>query len=262
MLHVGDAFAVYDAWSLARRCRCTVKMLAPGITSAALERRLLREGHLLTRLDHPHLLHAYEAGSDPVFVASRTLTGSTLGRMLDDGARFTAGDLAVLAGHLASGLEYLHDTGYLHLDVKPGNVVVDAGLAVLIDFSLAQRSRRVTPGTGTPWYLSPEQARGGAVGTAADVWGLGATLFHAATGRHPFADAWDGGTLTPGGPLPQRTARAPLLSRCRRRLPSALTGVLDACLEPAPGDRPTLADVAATVHDLTGQGPPTSRGAA
>lgn len=253
---MGDAFAVYDAWSQARRCRCTVKMLAPGITSSLLDRRLRREGRLLTRLDHPHLLHAYEVGTDPAFVASRTLTGCTLGRLLDDGARLTGGDLAVLAGQLASGLAYLHDSGHLHLDVKPGNVVVDNGLAVLIDLSLAQRSRRVPSGTGTPWYMSPEQARGGPVDAAADVWGLGITLFHAATGHLAFAQAWERGDIRRGGPLPQQTMRAPRLLRRRRGLPGALTRMIDGCLEPSPGDRPTLTEIATVVRDLTGEGPP------
>ena len=253
----GSAFVVYDAWSVQRRCRCIVKMLAPGVDSPTLRRRLALEGRLLTRLDHPHLLHGYEVRRDPALVASRTVGGLTLASLIEDAGRLGPGDVAHLAGQLASGLGYLHDSGYLHLDVKPANVVVDAGLAVLIDFSLVQRAGRVRAGTGTPWYMAPEQVRGGRVDAATDVWGLGATLYQAATGIRAFAEAWTADDdARPPAQLPQSTGRAIPLVRRRPRFPRALARIIDGCLEPEAAARPSLADVTAVCHELTGEGPP------
>ncbi len=106
-------------------------------------------------------------------------------------------------------MRYLHAHGQLHLDLKPGNVIVDNGTAKLLDLSLARAPGRVPAGYGTPDFLPPEQARGGAVTAAADVWGLGAVLAAAA---------------------------APMT----RRLPRRLRRVIDGCLEPEPGRRPPL----------------------
>lgn len=274
LLSRGEAFDVYGAWSLDRYCRCVVKLMRPDVTSAGLRRRLLFEGQLLTRLDHPHLLRGYEVRKDPALVASRPLSGYPLGRLLREGHRLTAGDLAHLAGQVCSALRYLHGAGYVHLDVKPANIVLESGLATLLDFSLVQRPGRVPRRTGTPRYMSPEQARGGAVGTAADVWGLGITLFEAATGQGPFAEAWQQissagcPTCHPTGPasgaasppgldgLPQERLRAPAVKSRRARLPRDLSSLIDACLEPDAGDRPTLDDVAPVLEQLTGLGPP------
>jgi serine/threonine protein kinase len=135
------------------------------------------------------------------------------------------------------------------------NVVVDAGRAVLIDYSLVRRPGRIRAGTGTPRYLAPEQATGGAVDAAADVWGLCLTLHEAATGRHPFADEWariDG----PVRPPPQEVRTAPPVRRRRRRLPVRLAAVVDEGLRRAPGDRPTLDDVLAACDALTDVRPP------
>ena len=83
-------------------------------------------------------------------------------------------------------MRYVHAAGWLHLDLKPSNVIIDAGFAKLIDFSLARAPGNHRAGIGTRPYLAPEQAAGGELGAAADVWGLGSLLFETATGATPF----------------------------------------------------------------------------
>jgi serine/threonine protein kinase len=144
---------------------------------------------------------------------------------------------------LSAALRYLHRQGHLHLDLKPSNVVAEAGRAKLIDLSIARPPGRVRAGTGTWCYMAPEQARGGEVGHPADVWGVGVVLWEAACGNTPFADE--------SVAYPQLEKRAPLL-RSRRRLPAALTGAVDRCLEPEPGARPSFAELRAVLEPIAG----------
>lgn len=237
LLNHGPEIDVYDAWSEERNCRCVLKTLAPGADAAAA-RRLRAEGRLLLSLTHPHIARAYElltvAGA-PALVLE-TLGGATLSWMVrEGGVRLRTDDLQHLGLQLCSALGYLHRHDRLHLDLKPSNVISENGIARVIDLNLARRPGRVPPGYGTAQYLAPEQARGGRVDAAADVWGIGATLFAAATGRRPF-DATG---------REQLDRRAEPLRRVRRGLPRAFTDVVDGCLEPDRNDRPALSDLEA-----------------
>ena len=236
-LNHGPEVDVYDAWSEERGCRCVLKTTAPEADAAAA-RRLRAEGRLLLSLTHPHIVRAYElltVGGAPVLVLE-TLGGATLSWIVREGGiRLKPGDLQQLGLQLCSAVGYLHRRGRLHLDLKPSNVISENGIARVIDLNLARRPGRVPAGYGTAQYLAPEQARGGRVDAAADVWGIGATLFAAATGRRPF-DATG---------REQLDRRAEPLRRVRRGLPRAFTEVVDGCLEPDRNDRPALSDLEA-----------------
>ena len=240
LLSRGRALDVYDVWSEERNCRCIVKTLRPDrFDDARARNRLLREGRLLRRLTHPHLVRAYDVIVEPRPAAVlETLTGETLGHLADRRrGRLTGAELAILGLHLSSALGYLHSQDVLHLDLKPSNVVAEAGRAKIIDLSVARRPGPISPGVGTWCYMAPEQARGEVVDRAADVWGLGATLWEAATGDAPFDDGDDG----PEYPQLERRAQ-PLRARCPR-LAAALTRTVDACLQPDPDLRPSLGSV-------------------
>ena len=120
-------------------------------------------------------------------------------------------------------------------------MIADAGVAKLLDLSIARPPGRVRPGLGTWCYLAPEQARGGHAGPAADVWGLGLLLHEALTG----APAFDG---TEAHPCLVR--RAPALNG---RRPRALTGVIAAALDPDPHARPALAELLDTLDAVAGR---------
>ncbi|MBV9921137.1 MAG: protein kinase, partial [Pseudonocardia sp.] len=137
----------------------------------------------------------------------------------------------------------------LHLDIKPGNVIASYGLARLIDFSLARPPGHVRRGVGTLGYMSPEQAVGGELDTATDVWGLGATLYEAATGTPPFPVSRD---TTLAQYVAQLDGTAPRI-RARRRLTPAVAQVLDGCLHRDPRARPSLAAVADAMATLTAE---------
>jgi eukaryotic-like serine/threonine-protein kinase len=178
----GHAYDVYDAWSHQRGCRCVVRMLRPDRRRDRGARAdLLREGRLLERLTHPHLVRAYEIRSRPPMVVLETLGGATLAALLEHGPLDRA-DLVQLGLQLGSAVRYLHRNGVLHLDLKPDNLIAEAGRLKVIDLSIAQPPGPIEAGTGTRRWMAPEQVRGGTVTAAADVWGIGRVLAAAGGG--------------------------------------------------------------------------------
>ena len=242
LLHHGVDLDVFDVWSTLRQCRCVVKMCRPDRRRPTLVQRLRDEGALLCRFTHPHLVRGYEVIKAPeVAIVLETLTGMTLECLLESSPRLDRRSLANLGAQLASALNYLHAQGWLHLDLKPANVIAEAGKAKLIDLSLVQAPGPVNRGLGTHDYLAPEQALGGSADAATDVWGLGLVLYEAATGVAPFDTDDHLGTAAPYRQLCERASPVKSL----RRLPRDLACTIDACLEIRPADRPTLTEISA-----------------
>jgi serine/threonine protein kinase len=278
----GNRLDVYDAWSDERASRCVLKTLRPDRVGERRARRALeQEGRLLRRFTHPHIVRAYGLtttvdGGHPMLVLE-TLAGETLSHLIhrleESGRRLPLVDAAMLGLQLASALHYLHGQGWLHLDLKPANIVAEAGRARLIDLSIARRPGRGRPGTGTLEYLSPEQARGGWLTTAADVWGLGAVLYAALAGQPPYgydeqgSDASDHDTADDDStdrtePLelvyPQLSRDADPLRR-HRRVPSELASIIEACLRREPTERPALPELIAGLEGWLAHDPQDDR---
>jgi eukaryotic-like serine/threonine-protein kinase len=259
----GRRLDVYDAWDRRRGTRCVVKALRPErLDDPDAGRRLLEEGRLLQRLSHPHLVRGYETMAAPEpLVVLETLGGQTLAHMIDTEGRLGAPDAAQLGLQLGSAVRYLHANGVLHLDLKPSNVVAEAGRAKLIDLSVARPPGKAPAGVGTPLYMAPEQASGGVLGPAADVWGIGAVLFEATVGEAPFDDPSVGGTDdgSSGGSSSLESYTGPWtqLERPALRIddlagaPHALAEVVAACLEPAPEGRPGVVELLARLERLS-----------
>jgi serine/threonine protein kinase len=241
----GRALDVYEVWSEERGCLCVVKTVRPDRTAdRAVRRRLATEGELLLRLAHPHIVRAYEIVRRPrPGLVLETLSGATLAYVIEERKRrLPVSELAVLGLQLASAVAYVHRHGYLHLDLKPSNVVCDGGLVKLIDLSIARPPGATRKALGTRPYMSPEQARRGRLTEAADVWGLGVVLYEAATGRRPFEGV-------DGAGYPQLAGRADQVRRWRR-LPVELAAVVDRCLEPEARDRPEISQIVPALERL------------
>jgi serine/threonine protein kinase len=284
-LNRGNRLDVYDAWSRERTSRCVLKTLRPDrADEGPATRALVREGRLLMQLTHPHLVRAYELtraldDGRPVLVLE-TLGGETLSHLIHrldaSGRRLPARAVAILGLQLASALTYLHGHGWLHLDLKPANIVAEAGRARVIDLSIIRRPGPARAGTGTIEYLSPEQARGGLLTTAADVWGLGAVLYAALVGEPPYGygqadtgdpnDAHEPDDLNETTePLPADLVYPQLVDdpdpvRRHRRVPVGLGRIVDACLQRGPASRPSLPEVSvalqAWLDSVSAQGGP------
>jgi serine/threonine protein kinase len=245
-LHRSNNFDVYDVWSEERACRCIAKAVCPDLLDDRRTRRgLIREGRLLARLTHPHIVRAYETIEQPnPALILETLTGATLAYLIDNGRRrLPLSDIIHLGLHLCSAIHYLHRRAILHLDLKPSNIISERQLAKVLDLSVARPPGKGVKGVGTANYMSPEQARGDALGPAADVWGIGAVLFEAAAGEEPF-DAYDDETR-----YEQLERRAESI-RSHRRVTPAFAAAVDACLEPVPAERPTVKDLMKILNEL------------
>ena len=166
--------------------------LMPGGDSVQLE-RAAREARLAAALNHPHVVSVFDlVEEDEVhwlvmeYVDGRTI--SELGRA--DGpleATVAASYLAQVADALAEA----HEAGIVHRDVKPSNILVAGDVAKLGDFGIARSADDASLTqtglvTGSPAYLAPEVASGSSATSASDVWSLGATLYHAVSGRPPY----------------------------------------------------------------------------
>lgn len=244
----GRRLDTWDAWDEVRGARCVVKILREDRRGEERVRAaVLQEGHIVTTLAHPHLVRGYEVVDDPPAVVLGTLRGATLAAVVED-QRLDVPDMAELGLQLVSVLGFLHHHDWLHLDVKPANVVVEHGLAVLIDLSLAGRPGSARPGAGTRGYLAPEQAHGRGLSAATDVWGLGVTLLECLTGELPHGDeaTWD---TRRRWPVLHR--RAPSSPELPAGLPDSLRDLLLACVERDPAARPRLVDVRAELATLT-----------
>jgi serine/threonine protein kinase len=260
LLRRGNDLDVYDVWSEERACRCVIKAVRPDrLERDSPRERLLAEGRLLQRLTHPHIVRAYEVIEEPLpMVVMETLAGETLGHMIEvRGVELSPAELAQLGLHLCSAIRYLHRHGVLHLDLKPSNVIAECGRAKLIDLSVARPPGPAHAGIGTHYYMAPEQARGGELGPAADVWGVGVVLFEAATGEPAFDDpegesgGWDESVSesVEEGDYPQLAARARRIDELRP-LPGELADLVAACLEPEPARRPAVDEVMRALEPL------------
>jgi serine/threonine protein kinase len=258
-LHRAREFDVYDVWSEERMCRCIAKALRPDrVDDRSARRKLEREGRLLRRLTHPHIVRGYELATSPRrLVIMETLSGETLAHLIDAGDGLSASEIAYLGLQLGSAVQYLHRHRVLHLDLKPSNVVAESGRAKIIDLSVARRPGRAPAGVGTWCYMAPEQVYGGELGPPADVWGIGVVLWEAAAGRPAFGGEEDGVPSTgeldelPPELHPQIRRTAEPVGRYRR-LPRPLALAIELALSPEPSNRPSVAELAGLLENVPG----------
>jgi serine/threonine protein kinase len=237
----GERFEAYVAWDERLHSPVVAKVLRPHLVGERrAQRALAREAEALTTLQHPDLVRSFGAvldGPMPHLVLE-FMDGPRLSTLIRRFGPLSPEQVVQLARRLASVLAYVSIQGWVHLDVKPRNIVMTA-TPCLIDLSIARtlEAARGRTGIGTDIYMAPEQCdpdRADEVGSPADVWGLGATLFEAVAGVPAHE-------RTVGGPRhPQLTvARAAL----PERTPPTLVALIDACLADRPDDRPTAADI-------------------
>jgi serine/threonine protein kinase len=236
--------------------------------------RFYREIQVVSQLDHPNVVHAYDAGPAGAthFLAMEFVEGTDLGRLVKQGGPLPVLQACEYVRQAACGLQHAHERGLVHRDIKPHNLIVSRqdALVKVADLGLARLPRSAnedltagfagvnTTGTltpenavmiGTADYLAPEQALDfHAADIRADIYSLGCTLFFLLTGQSPVA----------GGTLAQKVAKhlnapPPPIDKFRKDVPSAVQQILRRMLAKRPEDRyQTPADVVQALTSVIG----------
>ena len=193
----GAMGSVYLAKNMITGRQVALKILPPDLArDEELLERFKREARATQRLSHPNIVSAVEFGTFEKYhyIAMDYVDGPDLETLLKKTGPFTEETLLNIASAMCSALEEIERHGIVHRDFKPSNIMMSSkGIYRLTDLGLAsagkgdQRLTLAGFAVGTPYYLSPEQARGQLdVDIRADIYGLGATLYHLATGDVPF----------------------------------------------------------------------------
>lgn len=176
--------------------KVALKTLPPEDADEEGRARFLREAQALARVAHKNVVQVFASGidEDMAWMALEYVEGEPLSALIGAGGVDEETAVALMA-QAARGLAAVHAVGVVHRDVKPDNLllddqavlrIADFGIALFLDAGRGGFVTQKGVAIGTPHFMAPEQARGGAVDARADAWGLGATLFSLLTGRPPF----------------------------------------------------------------------------
>lgn len=192
----GGMGTVYVAEQSAPRRKVVLKLLRPELsTDEGFRQRFVHESEAAASTEHPNIVPIYSAGESDglLYIAMRYVEGDDLGEVIARDGPLPAQRAIDIVSQIASALDAAHARGLVHRDVKPGNILLDAGgNAYLSDFGLIKRNEVNTGLTetgqfmGSIDYCAPEQIRGEEVDGRADVYSLACVLFESVTGRPPF----------------------------------------------------------------------------
>ena len=256
LLGGGHRYDAYLGWDERLHSVVVFKVVRPHLVDDERVLRGLREEwEMISRLAHPVILRGFAAeleGKRPHLVLEH-LEGPRLSSLVRRYGPLPEEQLVPLGVQLAAATHYLGTEGIVHLDIKPSNTIMGAPPR-MIDLSVAlstDEARKVRTQVGTDAYMAPEQAapeRLGPVGPAADVWGLGVTLYKAASGELPYSKPGDEGSKDEER-WPQLVERPKPLEA---RLPMAVLEVIMDCLAYDPAARPEPTEVAERLEEVLG----------
>ena len=259
----GGMSRVYVAQDTALGRAVVVKVLAPELAAGISAERFAREVRLAARLQQANIVPVLSAGvvgGLPYYIMP-FVEGLSLRARLGRGDALPISAAVGILRDVARALAYAHASGVVHRDVKPENVLLSGGTAVVTDFGIAKALTAAAPAAGaapgpltatgmaigTPAYMAPEQAAGDAADHRADLYAWGVVAYELLAGRHPFADRTTARAL-----IGAHLTEAPVPISVRRPdVPPALAALVMACLEKDAARRPQTADaLVAALQDV------------
>jgi serine/threonine-protein kinase len=239
----GGMATVYLAHDIRHERRVAVKVLNPELGRSLGAQRFLREIKTAANLAHPHILPLFDSGEADglLFYVMPYVKGESLRARLTRESQLPIEDAVRITREIADALAYAHEEGIVHRDVKPANIMLEAGHAVLADFGVAQavaeakddRITRTGSSLGTPAYMSPEQAAGARkLDGRTDQYALGCVLYEMLAGHPPFT-----GTQLESVMRRHITDDPPPVTQERPSVPEDVAKVIHRALAKSPADR-------------------------
>jgi serine/threonine-protein kinase len=239
----GGMGTVYLARDVKHGRQVAIKVLSAEAVAHVGAKRFLREVRVMARLQHPHilpLLDSGEAGGSPYYVMPY-VKGGSLRDLMNNKGRLQLAEAVEITREVAGALEHAHENFLLHCDIKPENILLSAGHAVLSDFGIARVIRRGAnswradtdgPG-GTAEYISPEQATGERdLDGRSDVYSLACVLYEMLAGEPPYSGESDQAAIAS-----RFTRPVPQLRLVSRKVPPGISRAVSRALAVDPGFR-------------------------
>jgi tetratricopeptide (TPR) repeat protein len=240
----GGSAVVYLARDLKHDREVALKVLRSDLAAALGSERFLHEIQVTAKLQHPHILPLHDSGvaGGVLYYVMPYVEGESLRDRLSREKQLPVRDAVRIVREVADALAYAHEKNVVHRDIKPENILLSGGHAMVSDFGIAQailaagdtRKTTVVQGTtsGTPTYMSPEQATGEVADARTDIYSLGCVLYELLVGKPPFAAA------TGQGLVKQiLSAAPPVLREQRDTVPEPLEQAVLQALAKLPADR-------------------------
>jgi serine/threonine-protein kinase len=240
ILGEGGMATVYLAEDIKHHRKVAVKVMRPELAATLGAERFLREVEIAARLSHPHILPMHDSGEADglLYYVMPYVPGESLRDRMKREGQLPVEDALRLAREVAEALAYAHEQGIVHRDMKPANVLLSAGHALVADFGIARAvgGDAITQtglAIGTPQYMSPEQAMGGnTVDGRADIYAVGAVLYEMLAGEPPFTGPNSQAIITRSMTETPRS-----LTSVRAALPLSLDPVVFKAMAKTPADR-------------------------
>lgn len=263
LLGRGGMASVFLARDLRHERRVALKVLRPAIAESLGAERFLREIHIAAGLVHPNILAVHDSGEAGGFVyyVMPYVEGESLRARLQREGPMPVDDALRMGAEVADALSYAHSHNVVHRDVKPENILLEAGHAVVADFGMAcaieavgaDRLTESGLAVGTPAYMSPEQAAAEHTDGRTDIYALACVLYEALAGEPPFTGP------TALAVMARKVAgTVPSLRLVRAEVPLHVERAIARALASVPADR--FATAAAFAEALRGEGTSTSAG--
>jgi len=267
----GGMATVYLAEDVKHSRKVAIKVLRPELTESVGADRFLQEIRTTANLRHPHIVPLYDSGeaAGSLFYVMPYVMGESLEQRLERERQLSVDEAVRISSQVADALGYAHEQGLLHRDVKPGNIMLERGHAVVTDFGIARavsaaggdRLTRAGLAVGTPAYMSAEQASGDdRLDWRSDMYSLACVTYEMLAGQPPFSGP------TPASVMARHTLDpVPPLTTVRPGIPAHVARAVERALAKIPADR--FATMAEWAGALSGKvqapeaDPPASRAA-